>query len=320
MQEHQHGYDAMGHHEGERNKMKRMLNAKELTLGRHALHVRCTFARTRVGARLLVAALMLSWLVGCAEPAEENTSSQALVIAASAQYAGSTVTLGAGDNDAVWIVNQSDAVWSDRTQLNATVTHGGALNASGTGLDHIAISVRGLSVEGAFQQMMKPLQTGTFLFGEEVSRAGLTTANLKSLISGRGITFWAVGASQCSDSTRPCARFENYTFNFDGPGLIPNSVPLSVTTAPFQVKLTADDYDMSFTVLQNGVVRSSASCRALGNNSNLCGAQPDDTATADAFVAFVNHAPIAGRTVGGTNISVTHFRYESPTCPGCDPP
>jgi hypothetical protein len=297
----------------------KMFDRKDLALGGPTPHVQYTFSWTRAGARLVAAALMLGWPVGCAEPVEESTTSHGLVTVASAYYAGTTLTLGSGDNDAVWFVNQSDAVWSDRTQLNAIVTHGGALNASGTGLDHIAISVRGLSVEGAFQQMMKPLQTGTFLFGEAVSRAGLTTANLKALISGRGITFWGVGASQCSDSTRPCARFENYTFNFDGPGLIPNSVPLNVTTAPFQVVLISDDHDMSFKVLQNGVVRSSASCRALGNNSSLCGQQPDDAGTADAFVAFVNGPGIAGRTVGGTSISVTHQRDEQPTCPGCQP-
>lgn len=28
---------------------------------------------------------------------------------------------------------------------------------------------------------------------------------------------------------------------------------------------------------------------------------------ADAFIAFVNRAPIAGRTVGATDIQVTHF-------------
>jgi len=243
------------------------------------------------------------------------------LIVASASYAGSTVTLGAGNNDAVWIVNQSNSVWADSTSLTATVAHGGALNAAGTGLDHIAIGVRGLSVEGAFQQMGLPLQTGTFLFGEMVASAGLTPANLKALTSGRGITFWAVGAPQCSDPTRPCARFENYTYSHHGPGLIANSVPLNVTEASFQVTLVSNEYNMSFTVKQGGIVKSSATCRALGNNSDLCGQQPDDAGTADAFVAFVNHAAIAGRTVGGTNINVTHQNDGGASpCPGCQPP
>lgn len=268
--------------------------------------------------------VVLGCLAGCVgsveDEAEVGVQRDALTIT-SALYAGSTVVLGAGDNDAVWIVNQSDSVWAESTRLTATVTHGGGLNAAGTGLDHIAIGVRGLSVDGAFQQMGLPLQTGTFLFGETMANAGLPPATLKAATSGRGITFWAVGAaSQCADPTRPCARFENYTFSHQGPGLIANSVPLNVTTAPFQITLESDAYDMSFTVTQGGVVKSSASCRALGNNSNLCGQQPDDAGAADAFVAFVNHAAMAGRTVGGTNIRVTHTTDDgAPPCPGCQP-
>ena len=97
-------------------------------------------------------------------------------------------------------------------------------------------------------------------------------------------------------------------------------MPLDVTTAPFQITLESDAYDMSFTVTQSGVVKSSASCRALGNNSKLCGQQPDDVGAADAFVAFVTHAAMAGRTVGGTNIRVTHTSEDgTPPCPGCQP-
>jgi hypothetical protein len=267
--------------------------------------------------------LLATCLAGCVAGEEGEAGvaerGEGLVVA-NAFYPGSTVTLSAGDNDAVWLVNQSDAIWTESTRLTATVNHGGALNVAGSGLDHIAVGVRGLSVEGAFQQMGLPLQTGTFLFGESVSRAGLTPTNLKSLTSGRGVTFWAVGASQCFDKLRPCARFENYTFNHSGPGLIAGPVALNLTTAPFQLTLTSDAYDMSFSVAQGGVVKGSGSCRAVGGNSGLCGQQPDDVGAADAFVAFVNHDPIAGRTVGGTNIGVAHISpNQQPPCPGCQP-
>jgi hypothetical protein len=53
------------------------------------------------------------------------------IVVSSASYAGSTVTLGAVDNDSMWIVNQSDSVWPESTRLTATVAHGGALNAAG---------------------------------------------------------------------------------------------------------------------------------------------------------------------------------------------
>jgi hypothetical protein len=269
--------------------------------------------------------VVLGCLAGCVGSAEGEAveGEDALgvqrdaLIVSSAFYAGSTVTLGAGNNDAVWIVNQSDSVWPESTRLTATVAHGGALNAAGTGLDHIAISVRGMSADGGLQHLGLPLQTGTFLFGETVSSSGMPTMTLRAFTSGRGITFWGVGSTMCSDMTRPCARFENYTYNWDGPGLIPNSVPLNVTTAPFQVTLTSDAYNMSFSVTQGGVVKSSASCRSLGNNSSLCGQQPNDAGAVDAFVAFVNHAAIAGRTVGATNVQVTHSNPTS--CPLCQP-
>jgi len=269
--------------------------------------------------------VVLGCLAGCVGPIDDEAVAgedavgvrREAVIVSSASYAGSTVTLGAGSNDAVWIVNQSDSLWPESTRLTATVTHGGALNAAGTGLDHIALSIRGMSADGGLQYLGLPLQTGTFLFGETVSSSGMPTMTLRAFTSGRGITFWAVGSTQCSDPTRPCARFENYTYNWDGPGLIVNSVPLNVTTAAFQVTLTADAYNMSFSVTQGGVVKSSASCRSLGNNSSLCGQQANDAGAVDAFVAFVNHAAMAGRTVGATSIQVTHSNPT--TCTLCQP-
>ncbi|MFP2924429.1 hypothetical protein ACLESO_04275 [Pyxidicoccus sp. 3LG] len=268
--------------------------------------------------------VMLGCLAGCGGTVEnESVGEDAVgvqrdaVVVSSASYPGSTVTLGASPNDAVWIVNQSDSLWPESTRLTATITHGGALNSAGSGLDHIAISVRGMSADRAFQHLGLPLQTGTFLFGENVSSSGMPTLSLRAFTSGRGITFWSVGASQCNDMTRPCARFENYTYNWDGPGLIPNSVPLNVTTEPFQVTLTADAYNMSFTATQGGVVKGSASCLGL-TGSSLCRQQPMDAGAVDAFVAFVNHPTMAGRTVGGTNIGVTHSNPR--TCQGCPLP
>ncbi|WP_224362954.1 hypothetical protein [Hyalangium versicolor] len=266
--------------------------------------------------------VVMSCLVACGGPVEGEVREDELgvqrdaIVVSSAFYAGSTVTLGAGANDAVWIVNQSDALWPQSTRLTATVAHGGALNVANSGLDHIAISVRGMSADAGLQYLGLPLQTGTFLFGETVSSSGMPPMALRALTSGRGVTFWAVGAQFCADKTRPCALFENYTYNWDGPGLILRSVPLNVTSAPFNVTLTADAYDMSFSVTQDGVVKGSASCRSL-TASSLCTQQPMDAGAVDAFVAFVNAPAIAGRTVGATSIQVTHS--DPPLCPNCQP-
>ena len=71
--------------------------------------------------------VMLGCLAGCGGAVENESvgedevgARRDAVVVSSASYAGSTVTLGAGTNDAVWIVNQSDSLWPQSTRLTAT--------------------------------------------------------------------------------------------------------------------------------------------------------------------------------------------------------
>jgi len=263
--------------------------------------------------------VLFSFLAGCNQALDENEfdenvdEQQSALIMANASYAGSTVTLNSGYNDSNWLVNQSDTVWADNTRLTATINHGGALLNGFGALGHIAIGIRGCSFDWGFQQMGLPLQTGTFLFGEKVQEdyaaKKLSLVNLHAMVSGRGITFWPRGTSHCADSTRPCAIFENFTANTTGGGLVPGSVALDVTSSPFLVSLSADNWDTYVKVIQGGITRADVSCRSISGNSPLCGPQAGDVAVADAFIAFVNSPAMAGRTVGATGIQVTHSSY-----------
>ncbi|MFY9224112.1 MAG: hypothetical protein WAQ98_15685 [Blastocatellia bacterium] len=229
----------------------------------------------------------------------------------SASYPGSTITLGSGDNDGAWFVNQSDSIYTDRTRMTNTINHGGALLSTFSGLDHIVMGVRGSSLDEGLQILAPGVPiVGTWYYGEYVGRTVPTPA-LYKMISGRGITFWAAGTnSRCADSSRPCAIFENYTTNLSGPGLIESGkYPLNLSSSPFNVTLTADDYDMTVIVTQNGVNKGTFSCRAMTGNDYRCGAQANDAGYADAFAAFVNGPAMAGRTIGVTNINVTHSFY-----------
>lgn len=262
------------------------------------------------------------------EESDENIgSAESGLVVKSAFYGGSTVTLGTGNDNAAWYVNMSDQGGGTRTSLAATITHGGLLNGL-FGLDHLAIGIRGLSVEGAFQQMGLPLQTGTFLYGEQVQQAvsaGIVSqSNLKALASGRGITFWPKGQPYCKDSTRPCAIFENYTTNFTADGLVcangrnkcSGAVAVDLTSGSFQVYLGADHWDTWVDVVQNGISRASISCRtisrtaALPNGDSRCGYQTGDAAFCDAFIGNVipGTGNAIGRTVGATNINVAVHR------------
>jgi hypothetical protein len=246
-------------------------------------------------------------LAGCAGPLEEEEllgSQSAALVSVRASYPGSTVTVGSGDNDATWLINQSDSLAIASTRLAATVTHGDALNTGFGALDHLAIGIRGCSMDGGLQELGLPLQTGTFIFGEVVGRK-VSLYNLDAMTAGRGITFWPRGDSaHCSNASRPCARFENFA---EGGGLLPGSVAFDVTSAPFQVTLSADDWDTTVRITQGGVTKADFSCRSVSGNNPQCGAQAGNIAMADAFIAFVNRSPIAGRTVGATDIQVTHF-------------
>lgn len=148
------------------------------------------------------------------------------------------------------------------------------------------------------------LLSAPLIFGEVVGRT-VSLYNLDAMTAGRGITFWPRGdSSHCSNPSRSCARFENFA---EGGGLLPGSVAFDVTSAPFQITLSADDWDTTVKIIQGGVTKADFSCRSVSGNNPQCGAQAGNIAMADAFIAFVNRAPIAGRTVGATDIQVTHF-------------
>lgn len=230
-----------------------------------------------------------------------------------ASYGGSTITLGAGDNDGAWFVNQSDRIYTDQTRMTNTINHGGALLSTASGLDHIVMSVRGSSLDAGLQILAPGVPiVGTWYYGEYVGRT-VPSPHLEKMISGRGITFWPAGTNSiCTDKTRPCAIFENYTIQSTtgSGGLIESGKrALSLTSSPFNVTLTADDYDMTVSVTQNGVNKGTFSCRAMTGNDNRCGSQINDAGFADAFAAFVNGPAMAGRTIGVTNINVTHSFY-----------
>jgi hypothetical protein len=235
----------------------------------------------------------------------------------SASYPGTTVTLPSGDNDGYWIVNQPDRIYTDRTRMTNTINHGGALLSNATGLDHIVMSVRGSSLDAGLQILSPSVPiVGAMYYGEFVGRT-VPNPHLANMISGRGITFWPAGSSNCTDKSRPCAIFENYTIQSTPPtyphygdGLMESgNRALSLTSSPFNVTLTADDYDLIVSVTQNGVNKGNFSCRTITGNDPRCGAQANDAGYADAFAAFVNGSAMTGRTIGVTNINVTHSFY-----------
>jgi hypothetical protein len=126
--------------------------------------------------------------------------------------------------------------------------------------------------------------------------------------------------------------FENYTVNLDGPGLVcsnnqtypcANSVPLSLSTAPFQIQVIADGWDTRTVVTQNGQTKANVSCRASTGNDYRCGPQPGDVAVGDAFIANVvqNHGTgYSGRQLGALNVTVRVLmeQWQNP-CPKCIP-
>jgi hypothetical protein len=254
-------------------------------------------------------------LAGCAGPFEEDESlevqSEALQTV-SAAYAGSTTIVSgawnnAPNNNAAWLINQSDALSILNTRLTATVTHDGALTTAASGINHVAIGIRGCSMDAGLLEMNMPLQTGTFVWGEVVAST-VSQKTLYDMTAGRGITFWPIGTTMCADLTRPCARFENYAEVQGVPQVLPGPVALSLTAAPFQVVLFADDWDTTVKVMQDGVTKANISCRTVSGNNPQCGAQPYNVAMADAFIAFVNDEVNPARTVGATSITVVHTK------------
>lgn len=247
----------------------------------------------------------------------------------SASYGGANVVVPSRDstcnmsnadepkcnNDTIWLVNQSDSIYTDRTRMTNTINHNGTLLSDTSGLDHIVMSVRGSSLDAGLQILAPGVSiVGTWYHSRKVAEKVENTA-LASMLSGRGITFWPAGSQNCTDRSRPCAIFENYTIQstLGNGGLMKSgNRALSLTSSPFNVTLTADDYDMTVSVTQNGVNKGTFSCRAMTGNDYRCGAQANDAGYADAFAAFVNQKfndSMTGRTIGVTNINVTHSFY-----------
>lgn len=283
-------------------------------------------------------------LASCVAEPGETSELTAELGTTTTYYAGGTraitPTMSSELNDAGWLVNMSDGVWGDVTKLTATLHHGGFLANTYTGMDHIAVGIRGASHDAGLMQMNWPVAS-RFLFGEELRPLGGTNPALLNMIAGRGITFWPAGSTYCVDRSRPCAIFENYTVNAaksrgepEQDGLVCRynrfncgTVALPLTSASFQVRLTADDYDVRTVISQNGVTLANVSCRALTSSwtpggDSRCGAQAADVALGDAFIANVIGAVPVARTVGATGITVSVGPYTSdqPPCPTCPIP
>lgn len=260
-----------------------------------------------------VAALAAALLLSLACPAHA-----AWVNVGSVSTPGQTAYIqNAAPNDAILFVNGSDTARGQRTVLNATLVHDGYLLNAAYGLDHMVVSVRGSSAGRLFSRLGLSASTPSYFgYGEHLGAnhgpAAAGTA-LGEALYGRGPTFWPAGSPRCRDSRYACMLFENYTIQVSTAvnlcdGLICGyDVPLPLTSAAFQVSVTADDWDMIATVSQNGTVIANVSCRALTYNDARCGAQSTDIGHIDAFIANVvndGNPGSSGRRLGATNVTV----------------
>jgi hypothetical protein len=265
-------------------------------------------------------------LLGLAAPAIAGSWQWIEVSRVSA--AGQTPIITNSDpNDAVQLLNANDGAWGDLSELTATIVHDGFLNTN-AGLDHIAVAIRGGSMEGMLGQMGYGANTpSVFTYGEHVGAAvgtgQVSVANLHRALSGRGPTFWPAGTPMCRDSRHPCMIFENYTVNLSAPGLVCQTtspanpcgydVALPIGAANFEVRVQADDWDTTTTVSQGGQVIATASCRALSGNDARCGPQAGDVAQGDVFIGNVvrNTGPgSSGRRLGTINSTARVLRYQ----------
>jgi hypothetical protein len=238
----------------------------------------------------------------------------------------SPIIANSNPNDAVQILNANDGAWGELSELTTTIVHDGFLNTN-AGLDHIAVAIRGGSMEGMLGQMGYGANTpSVFTYGEYVGAAvgtgQVSVANLHRALSGRGPTFWPAGTPLCRDSRYPCMIFENYTVNLSAPGLVCQTtamgspcgydVALPISAANFEVRVQADDWDTTITVSQGGQVIATASCRVLSGHDARCGAQSGDAAQGDVFIGNVvrNTGPgSSGRRLGTINPTVRVLRY-----------
>jgi hypothetical protein len=289
----------------------------------HRMPKNTLLSSTRRPATRLAA---LALLLGLSAPA--MAGSWQLVEVSRVATAGQSPTIQNSDpNDAVHFLNARDSVWGEVSELTATIVHDGFLNTN-AGLDHMALSVRGASMEGVLGGMGYGANApSAFTYGEHVNAAfaagQITLTNLHRAISGRGPTFWPAGTPMCRDTRYPCMIFENYTVNLSGPGLVCQTtspanpcgydVALPISSANFEVRVQADDWDTTTTVSQGGRVIATSSCRAISGNDARCGPQSGDAAQGDAFVANVvrNTGPgSSGRRLGTINPVVRVLRYQ----------
>lgn len=276
----------------------------------------------RPAARLIAGMLLL----GVITPV--MAGSWQLVEVSRVAAAGQSPTIpNSNPNDAVQFLNARDTAWGELSELTATIVHDGFLNTN-AGLDHMALSVRGASMEGVLGGMGYGANAqSVFTYGEHVSAAlsagQISLGDLHRALSGRGPTFWPTGTPMCRDTRYPCMIFENYTVNLSGPGLVCQTtspanrcnydVALPISSANFEVRVRADEWDTTTTVSQGGRVIATASCRAISGNDQRCGEQSGDAAQGDAFVANVvrNTGPgSSGRRLGTINPIVRVLRYQ----------
>lgn len=265
-------------------------------------------ASRRVPARL-AACLTLALAIPAGAQAQWTT-------VGSVSTPGQTVYVpGTSPNDAVLLVNGNNLAYSDRTVLTATLVHDGFLNAS-IGLDHIAVSARGGSMDRLFPLLNRSVWTTSYFgYGEQIdATAGPAAAGtpLGEALYGRGPTFWPAGSPLCSDTRYPCMIYENYTIQISNSSgnlcaglLCGYDVPLRISSAPFQITVIADDWDVVTNVSQNGVLMASTSCRTISGGDWRCGAQNGDFGMIDGFIAnVVGDGAAAGRRLGATNVTI----------------
>lgn len=261
------------------------------------------------------------------EEAVQQSLGMSETIIHSQWWAGSQLPLGTTEpNNATWVLNAPNGLAGVRTEVSATIVHGGFLNqpVGATGWDHLAILTRGTNLESSLSYIGYPSSTPHLFFYGEGLGSGPT---VNSIARGRGPTFWAKGTSFCgaANTTQPCMILENYTVNLSGPGLITEApIVLPVSDAPFDVFIETTQNNIEVFVWQGGQLKASINCQQARPGDHRCGTQPGDTVRGDVMFAHIIHtvpAAHAHRPVGVLNPSVTLYglRPQAP-CPRCPIP
>lgn len=233
-------------------------------------------------------------------------------------YPGSQLALGTSQpNDAAWFFNAPNNLASIRTEVTATVVHGGFLNQTGSGWDHLAVLTRGTNLESSLQYMGYPANTQYLQFYGEALSGGPTVT---TFARGRGPTFWAKGTGFCGNTALPCMILENYTAHLSGNGLITEApVPLALSDGPFDVYISTTSSNIEVMVTQNGQIKGFINCQLMRPGDQRCGGYATDTVHGDVAYAHVMHAippAHAHRQVGVVNVGVSLYRI-NPNVPPC---